>query len=171
MPGNNTSAALPVQGMERKFYLTEEGLERIKKEYKDLKELRMAKAKGEVPKILQSEDINQEYLSFQEDIGFLESRIAELENIFKNIELIKKPPKDKQNIVGLGATVTLQEPNGSLNEFMIVGTLEANPSGGKISSDSPVGKALLGHKVGDEIVITSPIKVPYKIKKIKYQLS
>jgi transcription elongation factor GreA len=81
------------------------------------------------------------------------------------------PPRDKQNIVGVGATVTLQEPNGSLNEFMIVGTLEANPSGGKISSDSPVGKALLGHRVGDEIIITSPIKVPYRIKKIKYQLS
>lgn len=156
---------------ERKFYLTEEGLERIKKEYKDLRELRMAKAKGEVPKILQSEDVNPEYLSFQEDIGFLESRITELDYILKNAELIKVPSKDKQNIVDVGATVTLQEPDGSLNEFMIVGTLEANPSGGRISSESPVGKALIGHKVGEEIVITSPIKVPYKIKKIKYQLS
>jgi len=156
---------------ERKFYLTKEGLERIKKEYKDLRELRMAKAKGEVPKILQSEDVNPEYLSFQEDISFLESRITELDYILKNAELIKVPSKDKQNIVDVGATVTLQEPDGSLNEFMIVGTLEANPSGGRISSESPVGKALIGHKVGEEIVITSPIKVPYKIKKIKYQLS
>ncbi len=156
---------------ERKFYLTKEGLERIKKEYKDLRELRMAKAKGEVPKILQSEDVNPEYLSFQEDISFLESRIIELDYILKNAELIKAPPKDKQNIVDVGATVTLQEPDGSLNEFMIVGTLEANPSGGRISSESPVGRALIGHKVGEEIVITSPIKVPYKIKKIKYQLS
>ena len=156
---------------EKKFYLTKEGLERMKKEYKDLRELRMAKAKGEVPKILQSEDVNPEYLSFQEDISFLESRIIELDYILKNAELIKVPSKDKQNIVGVGATVTLQEPDGSLNEFMIVGTLEANPSGGRISSESPVGKALIGHKVGEEIVITSPIKVPYKIKKIKYQLS
>lgn len=156
---------------EKKFYLTKKGLERIKKEYRDLRELRMAKAKGEVPKILQSEDINPEYLSFQEDIGFLESRITELDNILKNAEPIKVPPKDKQNIVGVGATVTLEESDGSLNEFMIVGTLEANPSGGRISSESPVGRALMGHKVGEEIVITSPIKVPYKIKKIKYQLS
>jgi len=156
---------------ERKFYLTKEGLERIKKEYKDLRELRMAKAKGEVPKILQSEDVNPEYLSFQEDIGFLESRITELDYILKNAELIKAPSKDKQNIVDVGATVTLEESNGSINEFMIVGTLEANPSGGRISSESPVGRALMGHKVGEEIVITSPIKVPYKIKKIKYQLS
>jgi transcription elongation factor GreA len=156
---------------ERKFYLTKEGLERIKKEYKDLRELRMAKAKGEVPKILQSEDVNPEYLSFQEDIGFLESRMAELDYILKNAELIKAPSKDRQNIVDVGATVTLEESNGSINEFMIVGTLEANPSGGRISSESPVGRALMGHKVGEEIVITSPIKVPYKIKKIKYQLS
>jgi len=156
---------------ERKFYLTKEGLERIKKEYKDLRELRMAKAKGEVPKILQSEDVNPEYLSFQEDIGFLESRITELDYILKNAELIKAPSKDRQNIVDVGATVTLEESNGSINEFMIVGTLEANPSGGRISSESPVGRALMGHKVGEEIVITSPIKVPYKIKKIKYQLS
>ena len=156
---------------ERKFYLTKEGLERIKKEYKELRELRMAKAKGEVPKILQSEDVNPEYLSFQEDIGFLESRITELDCILKNAELIRVPQKDKQNIVDVGATVTLEEPDGSLNEFMIVGTLEANPSGGRISSESPVGKALIGHRVGEDIVITSPIKVPYKIKKIKYQLS
>jgi transcription elongation factor GreA len=54
---------------------------------------------------------------------------------------------------------------------MIVGTLEANPSEGKISSQSPIGKVLLGHKVGDEVVITSPIKVFYKVKKIKYDLS
>ena len=156
---------------ERKFYLTKEGLERIKKEYKDLRELRMAKAKGEVPKILQSEDVNQEYFLFQEDIDFLESRITELDYILKNAELIKVPSKDKQNIVDMGATVTSQEPDGSLNEFMIVGTLETNPSGGRISSESPVGKALMGHKVGEEIVITSPIKGSYKIKEIKYQLS
>jgi transcription elongation factor GreA len=54
---------------------------------------------------------------------------------------------------------------------MIVGTLEANPSEGKISNESPVGKALLGKKVGDEIVITSPINVKYKIKKIRYEIS
>ena len=51
---------------EQKFYLTKEGLERLKKEYEDLKELKLAKTKGESPKILHSEDLNQEYLSFQE---------------------------------------------------------------------------------------------------------
>lgn len=157
--------------MEKKFYLTSKGLEKIKKEHKDLLELRASKTKGEVPRIWQSEDVNPEYLSFQEDMGFLEARIAELENILKNVELIKAPQKDKRNVIDYGATVTLGESSGHLNEFMVVGTLEANPNEGKISSESPVGKALLGRKVGDEVTITSPIKVVYKVKKIKYQIS
>jgi len=153
---------------EIKFYLTKKGLERIKKEYEELKNVKISKTKGEVPKILHSGDLNPEYLSFREDLSFLEVRIAELENILKNFELIKVPPKERQNIIDLGATVTLKEKDGQINEFMIVGTLEANPSEGKISSESPVGKALLGHKIGEEVLITSPIKVVYQIKKVKY---
>ncbi|MCD6402362.1 GreA/GreB family elongation factor [bacterium] len=152
---------------ERKFYLTKKGLEQIKKELESLKKIKASKIKGETPQLLHSEDVNPEYLTFREDMNFLESRIAELENILKNAVLIKIPPKTKQNIVQLGATVTLEE-SGQINEFMIVGTLEANPNEGKISASSPIGKALLGHKIGDEIIITSPIRVVYKIKKIKY---
>jgi len=157
--------------MAKKFYLTKEGLDKIRKEYQDLKKIKLAKTKGESPKIWHSEDLNPEYLSFQEDLSFLETRIAELEYILKNVELIKPPSRGKQDIVDLGATVTLEESDGRINEFMIVGTLEANPSEGKISSESPVGKTLLGCRVGDEVTITSPIKVVYRIKKIKYQLS
>jgi len=157
--------------MPKKFYLSKEGLEKIKKQYQNLRDIKLAKTKGEIPKIWHSEDTNPEYLSFQEDLSFLESRIAELEYILKNVELIKAPQKDKQNIVDLGATVTLEEADGQINEFMITGTLEANPGEGKISSESPVGKAILGKKLGDEVIITSPIKVVYRIKKIKYHLS
>lgn len=155
---------------EKKFYLTKEGLERIKKEYKTLRELKFAKIKGESPKVLHSEDLNPEYLSFQEDINFLELRIIELENIIKNAELIKLPRKEKQNIVDLGATI-LVEIDGQADEFTLVGFLEANPSIGKISNESPVGSALLGRKVGDAVVVSSPIQTTYKIKKVKYHLS
>jgi len=155
---------------EKKFYLTKEGLERLKKEYENLKELKLAKTKGESPKILDSEDLNPEYLAFQEDISFLESRILELENIFKNVELIKSPKKEKQNAVALGAQVMV-EVDGQKDEFTLVGSLEANPSIGKISNESPVGKALLGHTVGEQVVVSSPIQTTYKIKKIKYNLS
>jgi len=155
---------------EKKFYLTKEGLEKIKKEYRDLKNLKLSKTKGEVPKIWHSEDLNPEYLSFQEDLSFLETRLVELEYILKNAQLIKPPLKEKQKVINLGARV-LVEVDGQNDEFTIVGTLEANPAIGKISNESPVGRALLGHKVGDAVVISSPIQTVYKIKKIKYQIS
>lgn len=66
---------------EKKFYLTEEGLERIRKEYENLKELRLAKTRRESPEILYSEDLNPEYLAFREDINFLGSKIIEFEII------------------------------------------------------------------------------------------
>lgn len=152
---------------EKKFFLTEEGLERIKKEYSDLKKLKLSKTTGESPKILHSEELNPEYLSFQEDLNFLETRIIELEHILKNVELIKGYRKERKNVIDLGAKV-LVNVDGQSDEFEIVGTLEANPAIGKISNESPVGRALLGRKVGDEVVVSSPIKTIYKIKKVKY---
>jgi transcription elongation factor GreA len=153
---------------EKKFYLTKEGIEKLKKEYQDLRTLKALKTGEEMPKILHSEDLNPEYLSLQEDLSVLDYRISELKEILENFELIKTPPKEERSTVHLGATVTLQETQGQINEFMIVGSLEANPNEGRISSESPVGKALLGKKVGSEVVLTSPIKVVYKIKKIRY---
>jgi len=153
---------------EKKFYLTTQGLERIKKEYKDLKNLKLSKTKGEVPKIWQSEDLNPEYLSFQEDLSFLESRISELEYILKNTAPIKPPSKEKQNIINLGATI-LVEVDGEIDEFTIVGTLEADPSKKKISNESPIGQALLGKKVGETVVTRAAIvNHSCKIIKIKY---
>lgn len=154
--------------MEKKiFYLTEKGLKDIKKEQRVLENLRTAKVNGEAPKILESEDLNPEYLSFQEDMDFLETRLAELKNIIKNARLIK-PPKDKDQ-VALGATLVLEIDKEDIDELKIVGTLEANPSLGMISNESPVGKALIGHKAGEEITISSPVKTIYKIKKIIYE--
>jgi len=153
---------------EKKFYLTKQGLTRLKKEHQELKALKLAKTEGESPKILESENLNPEYLAFQEDLSFLETRSAELEYILKNAEIIKPPPKEKQNTVYLGANVSV-EVDGQIDEFQIVGTLEANPSVGKISNESPIGRVLLDHRVGDEVIISSPIKMIFKIKKIKYQ--
>jgi transcription elongation factor GreA len=151
--------------------LTKQKLDELKKEYEDLLKFERIKTVGEqAPKILESEDVNPEFLSFQEDIGFLRSRIDELKNIIENHELIKIPGKEKRNIVDLGATVRVAI-NGKNDEFIIVGTLEANPALGKISNESPVGKALLGRKIGEEIIVSSPVETVYKIKNVKYQIS
>ena len=155
---------------EKNFYLTKEGLEKLKKELQDLNSLKISKTEGEAPKIWHSEDLNPEYLSFQEDLSFLESRIMELKYILRNTQLIKPPPKERRNIIHLGAKV-LVEVDGQKDELEIVGTLEANPAIGKISNESPVGRILLGHKVGDAVLVSSPIRTIYKIKKIKYQTS
>lgn len=151
------------------FYLTKEKLQELKKEHEELLNFERKKVLGqEAPKILESEDLNPEFVSFQEDIGFLRSRIDELKNILEHHILIKAPAKDKQGIVGLGAKVKI-DVDGQKDEFFIVGTLEANPAIGKISNESLAGRALLGHKIGDEVVVSSPIKVTYKIKNIKYE--
>ena len=153
------------------FYITKSKLQELKKEYEELLGVERNKALNqEAPKILESEDLNPEFVSFQEDVGFLRSRIDELKNVLEHHELIKNPAKSVQSIVGLGAKVKV-DVNGQKDEFVIVGTLEANPALGKISNESPVGKALLGRKIGEEVIISSPVKTTYKIKGIKYEVN
>jgi transcription elongation factor GreA len=153
------------------YYITKEKLKELQKEYEELVDFERKKGLGqEAPKILESEDLNPEFISFQEDIGFLRSRIDELRNILEHHEIIKNPAKEAQTVVNLGAKVRI-EIDGQKDEFVIVGTLEANPALGKISNESPVGRALLGHRVGDIVVVSSPIKTTYRIKSIKYEIS
>lgn len=149
------------------FYLTKEGLEELKKECETLKVLRSTKVKGEAPSILESEDLNPDYVTFQEDLNLLETRIAELEFVIEKAEIIKKPSSEHKNEIDLGATVSVMV-NGQQSEFTIVGTFEANPMLGKISNESPVGRALVGHRIGDSVTISSPSKSVYVIKKINY---
>ena len=156
---------------EKIFYITKGKLQELKKEHEELLFIEHKKSLGqEAPKILESEDLNPEFVSFQEDVGFLRARIDELKNILDHHELIKVPAKERQTLVGIGAKVKI-DVDGQKDEFVIVGTLEANPALGKISNESPVGKALLGHKIGDEVVISSPMKTTYKIRNIKYEIN
>src|SRR3990167_7382821 len=150
-----------------RFYVTKKGLEKVKAEYEKLRDFKRQKTMGETPNLLHSEDANPEYLAFQEDMSLLDARLAEYENILQNAELIVRPLRSKQNVVDLGARVTV-EVAGQSDEFEIVGTLEANPSVGRISNESPVGRALLGRKGGDAIEISSPTTTVYRIKKIRY---
>lgn len=153
------------------FYVTKEKLKELKKEYDELLASERKKVMGdEAPKILESEDLNPEFVSFQEDMDSLRSRMDELKDILENHEIIKKPPKENQTFVNVGAKVRI-EANGKKDELMIVGTLDADPNLGKVSNESPVGKALLGKKVGDEVVIPSPISKKYKIRDINYEIS
>lgn len=154
---------------EDKIYLTKEGLEKFQKEFERLKKLKELKTKGETPVAFPSQGIDAEYTTFQEDLNLLESRLEELETILKKRTLIAPPPRKQRRIVSLGATVIV-EVEGQRDEFTIVGSLEADPMLGKISNESPVGKALLGHRAGDEIKVQSAVTTIYKIKKITYKI-
>ena len=151
----------------KKYYLTEQGINKVKKELEVLEKEQSLLLDGSGPRAFRFGEIEAEYFIFQENLMRTKERIAEFKNILKDYKLIKIPPKEEQNKVGLGAKVTV-EVDGDIDEFFILGTLEANPAQGKISDESPVGRALLGCKIGDEAVINSPIKITYKIKNIKY---
>ncbi len=157
--------------MAQKFYLTKKGLAQLKREYQKLKTRKLALLREGAPPAFHSEEINPEYLAFKEEIEILNSKIEEIEQVLKNYRLIKLPPKSKRKVVDYGATVTLVDEEGKINEVTILSPIEANPNEGKISAESPLGKALLGKKVGEEVELSWPSSVKYKIKKIKYLLS
>ena len=150
------------------FYLTKKGLQDLEKEYQKLKALRGARSKDGAPSIWDSEELNAEFIAFRDDMDLLDARLEELEYILKNHQLIKAPVKEARGEVQLGATVTL-EVACQTDQFMVVGTLEANPSLGRISDECPVGRALMGHKVGEQVVVCSPKETVYTIKKISYK--
>ncbi|MBU3918629.1 GreA/GreB family elongation factor [Patescibacteria group bacterium] len=152
---------------ENKQYLTNKGLQKLEQELENLKNARDIKKKDEAV-IPSSQTIDSEFATFQEDLNLLEARIDELESILKNYVLIVLPPTNRRKIVDLGATVIL-EVEGQKTEFTIVGSIEANPTLGRISHRSPVGNSLLGSKAGDEVRVQSAVKTIYKIKKIIYK--
>lgn len=153
--------------MNKKVFLTEEGLKKLRLEYEALKKEKERKIKEGSPGVFESEELNPEFASFKEEIERIEAQLANLEYALNNYKIIKSPPKSQRDRVQIGARVRV-EKDGQEDEFLIVSTFEANPAVGKISEESPVGKALLGHKVGDVVSINSPIKIQYKIKEIKY---
>jgi len=97
---------------------------------------------------------NAEYEDAKNDQAFVEGRILMLENIVKNATVIESPAMP--GTVEMGDKVLIQNQDGKIEQFTIVGSAEASPVEGKISNESPVGKALLGKKIGDEVEVTTP---------------
>jgi transcription elongation factor GreA len=97
---------------------------------------------------------NADYHKAKEDQGFLEGRIQEIEAILRSSEVIEQ--RSSYHQVDIGAKVTIQEQGFDPETYHLVGPKEANPREGKISHESPIGKALLGHKVGDIVTVELP---------------
>lgn len=156
--------------MEKKTYhLTPEGFKKYKEEYKKLKEaLRENKSKMKEMRdeLWRPEDLNPDYEPIESELISIEMRLKELERVLNNVKIIKRPKDASPKIVTVGTNVIV-EVNGQNDEFTIVETLEANPFLGKISNESPVGKALLGRRIGEVVIVQSATKTTYKIVKIK----
>jgi transcription elongation factor GreA len=154
--------------MEEKI-LTPDGAEKIRAELRQLKETARPALALRLRSAIQQGDLseNADYLSAKEEQGFLEGRIQELETLLK-IAVIIDPASTPRDVVSLGCRVTVTEDERDPEIFQIVGSKEADPRAGKISHESPMGKALLGHRAGDTVAVVSPAgTITLRIEKIE----
>ncbi len=143
--------------MPEKQYLTAEGAARIKAELEQLtSDDRLALSKR-LRDAIQMGDLseNADYHKAKEDQAFLEGRIQELENLLRNAVVIE-PSNAPRDTVSIGARITVQEEDYEPEVFSMVGATEADPRNGKISYESPIGKALMDHRVGDQVEVQTP---------------
>jgi transcription elongation factor GreA len=147
-------------------YLSKEGLEQIRQELDELVNVRRAEVAARIHEAKEHGDIseNAEYEDAKNEQAFVEGRIQSLSALIKNAVVIDQTHSTTH--VQIGSTVTLQSQDGK-EKFMIVGSAEAAPSEGRISNESPVGRALLGRKKGETVVVTVPAgDTSYKIVSI-----
>ena len=149
--------------MKKQFHLTLEGIKELKEELELLISSRLSIA-DKIKTAREFGDLseNAEYSAAMQEQDRTENRISEIEYILQNVEEISKPSKG--GAVQLGSAVELKSVAGKTKTYKVVGTVEANPSEGKISDESPIGEALLNKFVGDKIEIKTPSETTvYKI--------
>jgi transcription elongation factor GreA len=151
--------------MKKLFHLTQAGIDELKAELDALRVKRTETAEAiKVARELGDLSENAEYQSARQEQERNDGRIDEIEHILANVEVIKS---GKGKAVSLGSTVTLKHPKGKELVFQVVGTIEADPLAKKISDESPIGKALLGKKEGDDVEIVTPAETTsYRIHAI-----
>ncbi len=156
--------------MSKTYKFTEEGLKKLEAELEDLKtngrrdiaeRIKIARGYGDLSE-------NSEYDDAKNEQAKIEARIVELEAMLKNYEIITDDEISGDKVV-IGVTVTIKDVNSKEQfTYAIVGSAEADPISGKISDESPVGKALIGHKVKETVEVELPDgKALYKIVDIK----
>jgi transcription elongation factor GreA len=154
--------------MSEPMYLTAEGAEKLKVELADLKGPQRAALAARLRDAIQMGDLseNADYHKAKEDQAFLEGRIQELEYTLSNAHIVDGTAR--KDVVSVGMRVTVQEEGFDPETFYIVGAKEADPRNGKISHESPFGRALMDHKAGDVTEAETPGgKTRLKILKIE----
>ncbi len=138
-------------------YLTAEGATRLRAELEFLKGPAREQLSVRLRAAIQQGDLseNADYTAAKEEQGFLEGRIQELEHILRNVVLIDDIPQDTTTIA-IGSRVTVQEEDFDPETYHVVGPKEADPRNGRISHESPIGRALIGCRLGEEIQVDTP---------------
>lgn len=153
----------------KEVLLTEEGLEKIKRELEELRTKKRHEVAARLKEAIAQGDLseNSEYDAAKEEQAFIESRIVTLENMIRNAKIISQDSLDKHT-VNVGAKVTIQEmPEGDVETYTIVGSAESDPLSGRISNESPIGSELIGKKVGEIVDVPVPSgTIQFKIIKI-----
>ncbi len=136
-------------------YLTHDGLEKLRAELEQLVNVRRAEVAARIHDAKEHGDLaeNAEYEDAKNEQAFVEGRIQTLESLIRNAVLIDE--HHSSDHVQIGSTVMVDSPDGK-ETFHIVGSAEADPGAGRISNESPVGRALLGHRKGDKVVVHVP---------------
>jgi len=136
-------------------YISREGLDQLRHELDEMVSVRRPEVAGRIHDAKEHGDLseNAEYEDAKNEQAFVEGRIQTLEALIKNATLIDEHPS--KEMVQIGSTVTVRGPEGEVS-FTIVGSTEARPTEGRISNESPVGRALLGRKKGDKIIVRVP---------------
>ncbi len=139
-------------------YLTPEGYRRIKAELDYLRTVKRQEVAQRLHEALQEGgDLieNSEYEAAKQEQAFVEGRIRELEHLLATAQVIERPASTE--VVQVGSTVVIQDVDGGPEEtYTIVGAAEADPAQGRISNESPLGRALLNHKPGDVVEVHAP---------------
>jgi transcription elongation factor GreA len=143
--------------MNDEMYLTKEGASRLRKELEQLRGSARQDLAKRLRSAIQMGDLseNADYHKAKEDQAFLEGRIQELEYLLKNATVVENDGA-KLGMADIGVRVTIQEEDFPPETFQLVGVKEADPSKGRISHESPIGQALMGKRVGDEVAVETP---------------
>jgi transcription elongation factor GreA len=143
---------------EKAVPMTKDGIKRVEKELERLRSVRRPEVAERIheAKELASAQNNAEYEEAKNEQAFVEGRIMTLEHLLQNATLIDEEAAHHATRIQLGSKVKLEDGDGKAMEYTIVGAAEARPTEGMISNESPVGRSLLGKRVGDEVQIQVP---------------
>jgi len=143
--------------MHQPVYLTPEGVENLRRELDHMVNVKRPALADRLHRAIQQGDLseNADYIAAKEEQGFLEGRIQQIEMMLRSAVMIEENCPGDEVVLGSHVTV-IEEGAEEAETFRIVGPAEANPAGGKVSNESPLGRALMGHRVDDIVTVEAP---------------